>query len=176
LLLRKSQCQNVGSRLNTSKRSTIKVMLKFTRFAAAISVVLLALTTSCSRSVPSQQPSSGSNTQGLSAASGQPSAAAVAAKVALASHLKQVDAKFYGTYWCPYCNKQKELFGEQAMSQINYIECDPQGKNPQLDLCQKSQVEGFPTWEINGRQYPGVQSLDRLADVSNYQGDRNFGN
>lgn len=151
-------------------------MLKFTRFAAAISVVLLALITSCSRSAPSQQTSSASNTQGLSAASGQTSATEVAAKVALASHLQQIDAKFYGTYWCPYCNKQKQMFGQQAMSKINYIECDPQGKNARLDLCEKANIESLPTWEIKGQQYKGMQSLDELANLSNYQGDRNFGN
>jgi thiol-disulfide isomerase/thioredoxin len=146
-------------------------MLKFTRLATAISVVLLGLTTACSQS----EPPSASNSEGLSAASEQTNASAVASKVALASHLKEIDAKFYGAYWCAYCNKQKEMFGQQAFSKINYIECDPKGKSPQLNLCEQANIDGFPTWEIKGQQYKGMQPLEELADISGYQGDRNFG-
>jgi thiol-disulfide isomerase/thioredoxin len=106
----------------------------------------------------------------------QTSASIVAKKVALANHLKRINAKFYATFWCPYCNKQKEMFGEQAFRQINYIECDPRGNNPRPNLCQKAKIRGFPTWELNNQQYPGMLSLEELATLSGYQGDRNFGN
>jgi hypothetical protein len=98
----------------------------------------------------------------------------VTPEVALASHLKQIGAKFYGTYWCPYCTKQKDLFGAQAFRQINYIECDEKGKNGRPDLCIQANITGFPTWEIKGRLYSGLQSLQELADLSGYQGDRKF--
>ncbi|NJL09875.1 MAG: hypothetical protein HC908_05845 [Calothrix sp. SM1_7_51] len=97
------------------------------------------------------------------------------AKVALAEHLKNIKAKFYGAYWCPYCHKQKDLFGQAAISKINYIECDPKGENPQTQACKKEKVRSFPTWEINGQLYPGLQSLEELANLSEYKGDRNFG-
>ena len=103
------------------------------------------------------------------------SSSIVTSKIALASHLKQIGAKFYGTYWCPYCNKQKELFGQQAATQINYIECDPRGQNPQPNLCRKARISSFPTWEINGQQYPGMRSLEELSELSRYPGNRNFG-
>ena len=93
-------------------------------------------------------------------------------EVALATHLKQVGAKLYGTYWCTYCNKQKQMFGSQAFSQINYIECDPNGKNPRPDLCIKAHISSYPTWEIKGQQYQGMQSLQQLAEISGYPGDR----
>lgn len=105
----------------------------------------------------------------------QISASVVASKVALASYLKQTGARFYGTYWCGYCNKQKEMFGQQAVKQLNYIECDPRGKNPQFSLCQKAKISSFPTWEINGQQRSGMLSLEELSDLSGYQGNRNFG-
>lgn len=146
-------------------------MLKLNRLAAAISVVLLGMTTSCSRSKQTQHPALTSKTQGTSAATAHSNNS----KIALAKYLKQIDAKFYGTYWCGYCNQQKQLFGQQAMSEIHYVECDPQGKNAQPSLCQTANLEGFPTWEIKGKQYKGIQSLDELADFSDYQGDRNFG-
>jgi glutaredoxin len=143
-------------------------MLKFIRLITGISLTLLALTTGCSQSNSSQ--STATSSQKSTTASGQNSTA----KVALASHLKQVDAKFYGTYWCPYCHKQKELLGEQAMKQVNYIECDEKGKNPRPDLCQKANIKSLPTWEIKGQQYPGMLSLKELADASDYKGERNF--
>lgn len=96
------------------------------------------------------------------------------AEMALARHLKSVDAKFYGAYWCPYCHAQEELLGKAAFSEINYIECDPRGKNAQPDLCMAANIQGFPTWEINGKFYQGLQSLDELAEISGYQGNRNF--
>lgn len=107
------------------------------------------------------------------------------AEIALAKHLTQMGAKMYGAYWCPHCHDEKELFGKEAFSQINYIECAPDGKNSQTALCQKMGPEiekktgqpfGFPTWEINGQFVSGTQSLDKLADVSGYTGPRNFKN
>lgn len=147
-------------------------MLQLNGLATTISVILLVIASSCSRPEPEQNVSLTAKTQGSSAVSERSNKS----KVALASHLKQVGAKFYGTYWCGYCNRQKQLFGQQAMSKINYVECDPQGKNARPDLCQTANVKGFPTWEIKGKQYEGIQSLDELADFSGYQGDRNFGN
>lgn len=96
------------------------------------------------------------------------------AELELARHLKQIDAKMYGAYWCPHCHDQKELFGRQAFKEITYVECAPDGQNAQTDLCQTKKIEGFPTWEINGKLYPGTQTLQQLADESGYQGARNF--
>jgi thiol-disulfide isomerase/thioredoxin len=98
------------------------------------------------------------------------------AETALANHLKQIDAKMYGAYWCPHCHEQKQLFGKAASSQINYIECDPGGANPQPDLCTKAGVQSYPAWEINGKLYPGTKDLPTLAKLSGYQGPQNFQN
>ncbi|WP_254566785.1 vitamin K epoxide reductase family protein [Oscillatoria sp. HE19RPO] len=98
------------------------------------------------------------------------------AEIALAQHLTAVGAKNYSAYWCPHCHEQKELFGREAVSEIDYIECDPGGKNPQPQLCQAAQIQGYPTWIINGEQYPGVRSLSELAALSGYQGPSNFKN
>ena len=35
-------------------------------------------------------------------------------------------------------------------------------------------LEGFPSWEINGELDSGVKPLEVLADLSGYQGDREF--
>lgn len=91
-----------------------------------------------------------------------------ATAMGLATYLKTTGAKMYGAFWCGHCAHQKEIFGS-AFSQINYIECDPKGKNPQPDLCQKVGIQGYPTWEIKGKFYPGVQSLQNLAALSGYK-------
>jgi len=97
-------------------------------------------------------------------------------EIALARHLKGVGAKEYIAWWCPHCHEQKQLFGKEAYSLVNHIECDPRGQNPRPDLCQAANIEGFPTWEINGKLYPNVQSLENLANISGYKGSRNFKN
>ncbi|WP_206757287.1 hypothetical protein [Coleofasciculus sp. FACHB-1120] len=101
---------------------------------------------------------------------------ATTAEVGLARHLKRIKAKFYGAYWCPFCTKQKELFPKEALGYINYIECDAGGQNPRPDLCTKAKIKSFPTWEIQGRRYSGLLSLEELAELSGYKGDRNFQN
>ncbi|MGI0489796.1 hypothetical protein ACN4EK_30645 [Pantanalinema rosaneae CENA516] len=94
---------------------------------------------------------------------------------ALAKHLQQIGAKMYGAYWCPHCQQQKELFGSPTFSRyINYIECDPRGQNAKPNLCRAAKIGGYPTWEINGKFYPGTQSLKSLAKWSGYQGSQNF--
>jgi hypothetical protein len=93
--------------------------------------------------------------------------------MALASHLKQIGAKMYGTNWCIACNGQKKAFGEKALSHITYIECDPGGKDAKPDLCRQLNITSFPTWEIKGKFYcQGGCSLEKLAEVSGYKGDR----
>jgi hypothetical protein len=44
-----------------------------------------------------------------------------------AKQLNAAGARLYGAFWCENCNKQKELFGKQAMEMINYVECFPDG-------------------------------------------------
>ncbi|PZV16401.1 MAG: hypothetical protein DCF22_05435 [Leptolyngbya sp.] len=92
----------------------------------------------------------------------------------LALHLKKINAKMYGAYWCPHCQHQKEMFGKSAIQSINYIECDPRGANAKPSLCKAAKVTGYPTWEINGKQYVGVQSLEELAKWSGYKGTNKF--
>jgi hypothetical protein len=96
------------------------------------------------------------------------------AEISLAKHLKSIGAKEYGAFWCPHCFEQKQLFGKQAFKEINYIECDPQGSNPQPQACTDAEIKAFPTWKIEGKTYQGVQLLEKLAEISGYQGAVNF--
>lgn len=96
------------------------------------------------------------------------------AEIELAKHLKSVGAVNYAAFWCPHCYEQKQLFGKEAFQQINAIECAPEGKNPQPQKCVDAKIRAFPTWVIKGKIYEGVQTLDKLADLTGYKGDRNF--
>ena len=96
------------------------------------------------------------------------------AKLALADHLTASGAVMYSAYWCPHCHEQKELFGKEATEQLKVVECAPDGRNNQADLCRSKGLEGFPSWEINGELDSGVKPLEALADLSGYQGDREF--
>lgn len=96
------------------------------------------------------------------------------AELALAEHLTKVGAKKYGAYWCPHCYDQKQLFGKEAFSKIDYVECAPDGKNSQVDACRAAGIQGFPTWIINGKIYEGTQTLEKLAEITKYTGNTNF--
>jgi len=93
-----------------------------------------------------------------------------AATIALAEHLTATGARLYTAYWCPHCHEQKELFGRQAAARLTVIECAPDGRNSQKELCEAKKIEGYPTWEINGQLDSGVKPLAKLAAASGYSG------
>jgi uncharacterized membrane protein len=86
---------------------------------------------------------------------------------ALARHLRDTGARFYGAYWCPACREQKRLFGDAA-SELPYVECDPAGPGARPDLCTQTDVRAFPTWTIRGARHEGVTPLDTLAKLSGF--------
>lgn len=88
----------------------------------------------------------------------------------LADHLSASGAKMYGAYWCPHCAVQKEYFGA-ATGRVPYVECDPDGFNAQLDLCQAEAIDAYPTWIIEGQRYLGTQTLGKLARLSGLEGE-----
>ena len=93
-----------------------------------------------------------------------------AGQIALAEHLTASGAKIYTAYWCPHCHDQKEMFGRQATEKLTVIECAPDGRNSQRELCEAKKIEGYPSWEIQGQLDSGVKPLAKLAEVSGYQG------
>ena len=88
---------------------------------------------------------------------------------ALADHLRDSGADFYGAYWCPHCQAQKEMFGEAA-SRLPYVECDPRGAGARSDLCQAAGVRAYPTWIVGGRKIEGEISPMDLALLSGFEG------
>jgi uncharacterized membrane protein/Zn ribbon nucleic-acid-binding protein len=88
---------------------------------------------------------------------------------ALAVHLRDSGARFYGAYWCPACQQQKALF-EASADRLPYVECTPNGRSGARDLaCVANDVKDYPTWIIDGRRYTGVVPVDELAHMSGFQ-------
>jgi len=71
----------------------------------------------------------------------------------------------YGAYWCSHCQNQKKMFGN-SWQYINYVECDPQGNNAKPELCYQNNIQGYPTWAINGKLYTGERTIEELSSLS----------
>ena len=89
--------------------------------------------------------------------------------IALAKYLKENGVVKYSAYWCPNCLNQSELFGKQAYKELNVVECARDGKNSQTQLCIDKNIQGFPSWEINGKIILGVQTLKELSKLTGYK-------
>ncbi len=79
--------------------------------------------------------------------------------------LKSLDAKMFGAYWCSHCYEQKQRLGKEAFANVQYNECSKEGLNSRKDLCKEKNIPGYPTWEINGKLFPGDMYLDELEDI-----------
>ena len=89
--------------------------------------------------------------------------------VSLAKYLTDKGVVKYSAYWCPSCLYQSQLFGRQAYKELTVVECAKDGKNSQTELCIERKIEGFPSWEINGKIIIGVQTLKELGDLTGYK-------
>lgn len=74
--------------------------------------------------------------------------------------LTEKEVVMYGTEWCSHCKNQKAAFGD-SFKYVNYVDCDQS-----MEECIKAGVKGYPTWKINGKNYPGEQSLYKLSSLS----------
>ncbi len=74
--------------------------------------------------------------------------------------LTEKGAAIYGTDWCSFCKKQKEVFG-QSFRLVNYKNCDTDRAS-----CELAGVQRYPTWKIGGQNYEGVKSLEELATMT----------
>jgi len=89
---------------------------------------------------------------------------------ALAVHLRDSGARFYGAYWCPACQQQKELF-EASAERLPYVECTPNGRRGARSFaCTANDIQDYPTWIIDGRRHTGVIPASELARLSRFEG------
>lgn len=82
---------------------------------------------------------------------------------ALAIHLDESGARYYGASWCPSCQEQHDLFGRSA-DRLPYVECSPNGRGGMVAFeCVANDVSGYPTWIIDGQRFQRVLTPDELA-------------
>ncbi len=74
-------------------------------------------------------------------------------ETSLAECLK--DSKLYIIKDSKFCEEQVKLLGKD-IANINVIDCGVSECN----------VEGYPTWEINNEQYPGMKSTQELKELA----------
>ncbi|MBW6462233.1 MAG: hypothetical protein K0B07_04265 [DPANN group archaeon] len=68
--------------------------------------------------------------------------------------------KMYGAEWCSHCKNQKKAFGK-SFDYVDYVEC------PDNEFeCKNAGVTGYPTWFIDGSNYPGEQTFAKLSELS----------
>ena len=83
----------------------------------------------------------------------------------VAKALRAKGAKFYGAYWCSHCADQKETMGAEAMALLPYLECDANGESSRRDECRAAGVKGYPTWQVDGKLFPGDRDLSTLEAI-----------
>ena len=64
---------------------------------------------------------------------------------------------------CIHCTEQEELFGENV-KYLNMIDC-----LQDTQACINASIDATPTWVINNEKYVGVQSVEKLKQLTNYQ-------
>lgn len=79
---------------------------------------------------------------------------------AFAACLTEKGVTMYGSESCGHCKNQKRIFGD-SFKYVNYINC-----NQDRSICSQAGIPGYPTWKIDGKNYPGMQPLERLASLS----------
>ena len=61
---------------------------------------------------------------------------------------------------CPYCEEQKNLFGE-SVEYLNVIDCMEEPA-----VCATEAIAVVPTWVIDGEKIVGVQSIAKLKELT----------
>lgn len=88
---------------------------------------------------------------------------------ALATHLNESGAVYYGAYWCPNCQQQTDMFGRSA-DRLPYVECSPNGRGGMVAFeCVANDISGYPTWIIDGRRFQQVLTPEELARHSDFR-------
>lgn len=66
---------------------------------------------------------------------------------------------------CSHCKDQEDLFGVN-LRYLNIIDCL---KEENRQKCIDEGIEGTPTWIINNQKYVGVQSIEKLLELTGYK-------
>jgi len=74
--------------------------------------------------------------------------------------------KFYGSKYCGWCQKEKELFGD-ALQYIAYVECIDPDTDQWSQSCQDAGIDAVPTWQLpDGQMNSGYKTFEQLSELS----------
>ncbi len=83
---------------------------------------------------------------------------------AFAKCLAEKKAAMYGSFLCPHCDDQKNLFGK-SFQYVPYVECSVRGRRQMTFPCIAAQIRYTPTWIFeDGERLVGLQSLKSLSE------------
>lgn len=83
---------------------------------------------------------------------------------AFAQCLEEEGATFFGAFWCPHCQEQKQMFSSAA-EELPYVECSTPDGQGQTQVCQNENIQSYPTWEFaDGSRETGVLEMETLAE------------
>ncbi len=69
-------------------------------------------------------------------------------------------AVLYSSSTCGHCKTQKEILGNY-FSLFKNIDCFYE-----IEKCNEADISSYPTWVIDGKQYTGVKSIQKLAELT----------
>ena len=67
---------------------------------------------------------------------------------------------------CSHCIEQENLFGDN-WKYVTSVDCISSQESTQA--CINANITATPTWMINGQQYTGVQSIEKLKELTGYK-------
>ncbi|MGV8162074.1 MAG: peptidylprolyl isomerase [Candidatus Nanoarchaeia archaeon] len=88
-----------------------------------------------------------------------------------ANCLRDKNVRMFTASWSPDSKTQLDLF-ENYASSLTIVECDASAKDANVEECSavlKKTFPTWPTWEIDGVLYEGIQSLNALSRYSGCQ-------
>lgn len=70
------------------------------------------------------------------------------------------NSKLYTQLGCSHCEEQEEMFGDN-LKYLDIIDCFYE-----RDKCSSEDIEATPTWLIKGKKYEGVQTIEKLQELT----------
>jgi len=87
---------------------------------------------------------------------------------ALVENLKSSGVILYGYDGNQENTKQLAIFG-QAVTSLDYVECNPESSSSNADECVARGVDQYPTWVKGDQKYVGHKDLNHLEAILNIQ-------
>ncbi len=80
--------------------------------------------------------------------------------------IQESGATFYGAFWCPHCEDQRNMFGASQQF-LPYVECSTPDRQNQTQACIDAEIKSYPTWVLaDGERITGTQTFERLAEIT----------